>query len=84
MKRATTKAYWINANLNGTQGWHLAVDLGAEIYFPALAFSEEMSLDEFRSAFPNSEVVGPLPSPHECKMWLKWNKLWSPPYYDPT
>ena len=65
-----SSAYWINADMEGKKRWHLAIDRGYEVYFPDLEFAEEMSIDQYREAYPANLVV-PIGGPDEHSALLK-------------
>ena len=51
-------AWWIHCDIDGSGArWRLAVDRGGEIYFPMEDFGEEMTIEEYRSAFPKNEMA---------------------------
>jgi len=51
-------AWWIHCDIDGSGArWRLAVDRGGEIYFPMEDFGEEMTIEEYREAFPKNELA---------------------------
>jgi len=57
-----SKAYWIEADMDGERRWHFAMERGDEVYFPDMDFAEAMTIHEYRKAYPENPAIE-IPSP---------------------
>jgi len=70
------KFYWIHASINGDDTrWMLACHregyFGDEVCFLELDFTEEMTIDEYRWAYPDNEIL-PGPLPPDAPVAIDW------------